>query len=149
MHFWLSRGSILHQLSNILLSGRSTYGSRETELYSGVRRMFWEARMRLQTIYHIYATKGEITGMITRCDNLVCRASRCTYFQNMLWSVSRLAGLIFSDHSISTPYSLSEDFSKQTSISGSKMKSSPWTRPDYILQDGGTSQRVFQVSPNL
>ena len=66
MHFWLSRGSILHKLSNILLSGKSTYGLRETELYSGARRTFWEARMCLQTIYHIYATKGEITGMITR-----------------------------------------------------------------------------------
>ena len=56
----------MHKLSNILLSRKSTYGPRETELYSGARRMFWEARMRLQTIYPIYATKGEITGMITR-----------------------------------------------------------------------------------
>ena len=32
---------------------------------------------------------------------------------------------VFSDHSISTPYSLSEDSGKQTSISGSKMKLSP------------------------
>ena len=31
MHFWRSRGSILHKLSKILLSGKSTYGSRETE----------------------------------------------------------------------------------------------------------------------
>ena len=108
MHFWLSRGSILHKLSKILLSGKSTYGSRETELYSGARRMFWDSRMCLQTIYYIYATKGEITGMIARamvilsiqvatvfaperCDNLVWRASH--YFQNM-WSVSRLKDLV-------------------------------------------------------
>ena len=24
-----------------------------------------------------------------------------------------------------------------------------WNAPDYILKDGGTIQRVFQVSPNL
>ena len=109
MHFWRSRGSILHQLSKILLSGKSTYGSRETELYSGARRMFRESRMCLQTIHYIYATKGEITGMIAPamvivsiqvatefapegCDNLVWRASQ--YFQNMLWSVSRLKDLV-------------------------------------------------------
>ena len=64
MHFRRSRGSILHKLSKTLFSGKSTYGSRETELYSGARRMFRESRMRLQTIHYIYATKGEITGMI-------------------------------------------------------------------------------------
>ena len=88
----------MHKLSKILLSGKSTYGSRETELYSGARRMFRESRMCLQTIHYIYATKGEITGMIAPamvivsiqvatvfapegCDNLVWRASH--YFQNM------------------------------------------------------------------
>ena len=97
MHFW----HILHKLSKILLSGKSTYGSRETELYSGARRMFRESRMRLQTIHYIYATKGEITGMIAPamvivsiqvstvfapedCDNLVWLASH--YFKNMSWS---------------------------------------------------------------
>ena len=91
----------MHKLSKILLSGKSTYGSRETELYSGARRMFRESRMCLQTIHHIYATKGEITGMIAPamvivsiqvetvfssegCDNLVWRASQ--YFQNMYLS---------------------------------------------------------------
>ena len=64
MHFRRSRGSILHKLSKILFSGKSTYGSRETELYSGARRMFRESRIRLQTIHYIYATNGEITGMI-------------------------------------------------------------------------------------
>ena len=54
----------MHKLSRTLLSGKSTYGSRETELYSGARRMFRESRMCLQTIHYIYATKGEITGMI-------------------------------------------------------------------------------------
>ena len=29
------------------------------------------------------------------------------------------------------------------------MQVSPYTQPDYILQDGGTIQRVLQVSPNL
>ena len=48
------------------LRGKSTYGSRETELYSGARRMFRESRMCLQTIHYMYATKGEITGMIAR-----------------------------------------------------------------------------------
>ena len=69
--------------------------------------MFQESRMCLQSIHYIYATKGEITGMIARaivilsiqvatvfaperCDNLVWRASH--YFQNM-WSVSRLKDL--------------------------------------------------------
>ena len=82
----------MHKLSKILLSGKSTYGSRETELYSGARRMFRESRMCLQTIHYIYATKGEITGMIAPamvivsiqvatefapegCDYLVWRAS--------------------------------------------------------------------------
>ena len=109
MHFWRSRGSILHKLSKILLSGKSTYGSRETELYSGARRMFRESTMCLQIIHYIYATKGEITGMIAPamvivsiqvatefapegCDYLVWRASQ--YFQNMLWSVSRLKDLV-------------------------------------------------------
>ena len=64
MHFRRSRGSILHKLSKNLFSGKSNYGSRETELYSGARRMFRESRMRLQTIHYINATKGEITGMI-------------------------------------------------------------------------------------
>ena len=108
MHFWRSRGSILHKLSKILLSGKSTSGSRETELYSGARRMFRESRMCLQTIHHICATKGENTGMLAPgmvivsvqvetvfapegCDNLFWRASQ--YFQNMLWSVSRLKDL--------------------------------------------------------
>ena len=58
--------------------------------------MFRESRMCLKTIYYIYATKGEITGMIARvmegCDNLVWYASQ--YFQNMLWSVSRLKDLV-------------------------------------------------------
>ena len=52
--------------------------------------------MCLQTIYYIYATKGEITAMIARvmegCDNLVWYASQ--YFQNMLRSVSRLKDLV-------------------------------------------------------
>ena len=65
--------------------------------------------MCLQTIHYIYATKGEITDMIALaivivssqvatvfapegCDNLVWRASQ--YFQNMLWSVSRLKDLV-------------------------------------------------------
>ena len=64
MYFWHSRGSILHKLPKILSSGKSTYGSRETELYSGARRMFRESKMCLQTIHYIYAKKGEITGMI-------------------------------------------------------------------------------------
>ena len=109
MHFWRSRGSILHKLSKILLSGKSTYGSRETELYSGARRMFRESRMCLQTIHYIYATKGEITGMIAPAmvivsiqvatefapegwDYLVWRASQ--FFQNMLGSVIRLKDLV-------------------------------------------------------
>ena len=90
----------MHKLSNILISRKSTYGSRETELYSGARRMFWEARMCLQTIYSIYATKGEITGMITRAmvifinqfslQNAAATSSgarlgvRTLYFQNIL-----------------------------------------------------------------
>ena len=86
----------MHKLSKILLSGKSTYGSRETELYSSARRMFRESRMCLQTIYYIYATKGEITGMIARvmegCDNFVWYASQ--YFQNMLCSVSGLKDLV-------------------------------------------------------
>ena len=82
----------MHKLSKILLSGKSTYGSRETELYSGARRMFRESTMCLQIIHYIYATKGEITGMIAPamvivsiqvatefapegCDYLVWRAS--------------------------------------------------------------------------
>ena len=80
----------MHKLSKILLSGKSTYGSRETELYSGARRMFRESTMCLQTIHYICATKGEITGIIAPaivsiqvatvfapegCDNLVWRAS--------------------------------------------------------------------------
>ena len=109
MHFWLSRGSILHKLSKILLSGKSIYGSRETELYRGARRMFPESRICLQTIYYIHATKGEIIGMIARatvivsiqvatvfapegCDNLVWHAFQ--YLQNMLWSVSRLKDIV-------------------------------------------------------
>ena len=112
MYFWRSRGLILHKLSKIFLSGKSTYGSRETELYSGARRMFRESTMCLQTIHHIYATKGEITGMIAPamviqvivsiqvetvfapegCDNLVWRASQ--YLQNMLWSVSSFKDLV-------------------------------------------------------
>ena len=105
MHFWRSWGSILHKL----LSGKSTYGWRETELYSGARRMFRESRMCLQTIHHIYAMKGEITGMIARamvivsiqvetmfapegCDNLLWRSSQ--YFQNMLWLVSKIKDLV-------------------------------------------------------
>ena len=57
----------------------------------------------------MYATKGEITGMIAPamvivsiqvatvfapegCDNLFWRASQ--YFQNMSWSVSRLKDLV-------------------------------------------------------
>ena len=65
--------------------------------------------MCLQTIHYTYATKGEITGMIAPamvivsiqvatefapegCDYLVWRASQ--YFQNMLWSVSRLKDLV-------------------------------------------------------
>ena len=112
MHFWRSRGSILHKLSKILLSGKSTSGSRETELYSGARRMFRESRMCLQTIHYIYATKGEIIGMIAPamvivsiqvatvfapegCDNLVWRASgRFSLVINMSWSVSRLKDLV-------------------------------------------------------
>ena len=62
----------MHKLSKILLSGKSTSGSRETELYSGARRMFRESRMCLQTIHYIYATKGQITGMITQCRNGNC-----------------------------------------------------------------------------
>ena len=71
--------------------------------------MFRESRMCLQTIHYTYATKGEITGMIAPamvivsiqvatefapegCDYLVWRASQ--YFQNMLWSVSRLKDLV-------------------------------------------------------
>ena len=71
--------------------------------------MFRESRMCLQTIHYIYATKGEITGMIAPamvivsiqvatvfapqgCDNLVWRASH--YFKNMSWSVSRLKDLV-------------------------------------------------------
>ena len=109
MHFWHSRGSILHKLSKILLSGKSTYGSQETKLYNSTRPMFQESRMCLQTIHHIYATKSEITGMIAPamvivsiqvetvfasegCDNLLWRASQ--YFQNMFWSVSRLKDLV-------------------------------------------------------
>ena len=84
----------MHKLSNIMLSGKSTYGSREKQL---LERRKTKARMCSQTIH--YATKGEITGMIAacngnfinpgrsvfareRCDNLVWRASQ--YFQNML-----------------------------------------------------------------
>jgi len=109
MHFWCSRGSFLHKLSKILLSKKSTYGSRETELYSSARRMFRESRMSLQTSHYIYATKGEFAGMIAPamvivsiqvatvfapegCDNLVWCASQ--YFQNKLWSVSRLKDLV-------------------------------------------------------
>ena len=86
----------MHKLSKILLSGKSTYGSRETDLYSSARRMFRESRMCLQAIYYIYATKGEITDMIARvmegCDNFVWYASQ--YFQNMLCSVSGLKDLV-------------------------------------------------------
>ena len=95
----------MHKLSKILLSGKSTYGSRETELYSGARRMFRESTMCLQTIHYIYATKGEITGVIAPamvivsiqvatvfapegCDNLVWRASH--HFKNTVVTVSRL-----------------------------------------------------------
>ena len=80
-------------------------------------------------------------------SRLVWRVSH--YFQNMLWSVRRLKVLSFSSHSISPPYYLSEDSSKQNSTFGWKMKLSPYMGPDYILQDGGTIQRVFQVSSNL
>ena len=71
--------------------------------------MFRESRMSLKSIHYIYATKGEITGMIApamvilsiqvatmfapeRCDNFVWRAFH--YLQNMLWSVSRLKDLV-------------------------------------------------------
>ena len=77
--------------------------------------MFRESRMCLQTIHYIYATKGEITGMIVPamvivsiqvatvfapegCDNLVWRASH--YFKNMLWSVSRLKDLLYLSQAI-------------------------------------------------
>ena len=89
----------MHKLSKLLLSGKATYSLRETKLYSGARQMFRESRMCLQTTHYIYATKGEITGMIAPamvivsiqvgtvfapegCDNLVWRASQ--YLQNML-----------------------------------------------------------------
>ena len=96
--------------------------SRETELCSGARRMFGESRMCLQSIYYIYATKGEITGMIApaivilsiqvatvfapeRCDNLVWRASH--YFQNM-WSVSRLKDLVLKPFDFYTLFFVSK-----------------------------------------
>ena len=77
--------------------------------------MFRESKMCLQTIHYIYATKGEITGMIAPamvivsiqvanvfapegCDNLVWRASH--YFKNMLWSVSRLKDLLYLSQAI-------------------------------------------------
>ena len=83
--------------------------------------------MCLQTIYYIYATKGEITGMIARAMVILSinvrsrtlRQPRSRYMYVLPKHVS------FSNHSIPTPYSLSEDSSKQTSKSGSKMKLSP------------------------
>ena len=105
MHFWLSRGSILHNYQKFSQAGNS----REKEIYSDAKRMFRESRMCLKSIHYIYATKGEISGMIARamvilsihvatmfaperCDNLVWRAFH--YFQNMLWSVRRLKDLV-------------------------------------------------------
>ena len=165
MHFWLSRGSILHKLSKILLSGKSTYGSRETELYTGSRRMFRESRMCLQTIHYIYATKGEITGMIAPavvivsiqvatvfapkgCDNLVWRASQ--YVQNMLWSVSRLKDLVCQAIRFLHPIlCLTIPATKQVNLDGRWNCLPKCGQIIIILQDGGTTQRVFQVSPNL
>ena len=125
MHFRRSRGSILHKLSKNLFSGKSNYGSRETELYSGARRMFRESRMRLQTIHYINATKGEITGMIPPAMVIVSPRSRPCSLQTRLARFSLLPkhvvigkatqGLSFSSHSISPPYYLSEDSSKQNS----------------------------------
>ena len=83
--------------------------------------------MCLQTIYYIYATKGEITGMIARAMVILSinvrsrtlRQPRSRYMYVLPKHVS------FSNHSFPTPYSLSEDSSKRTSKSGSKMKLSP------------------------
>ena len=134
MYFWLSRGSILHKLWKILLSGKSTHGSRETELYSCSRRMFRESRMCLQAIHYIYATKGQITGMIAQCRNSNCinpgrdrvRSKRLRQPRLALFSIrpkhvvigKYTQGISFSSHSISTPYSLSDDSSKQKSKFG-------------------------------
>ena len=87
----------------------------------------------------IFINPGRAVFARERCDNFVWRASQ--YFQNMLQSVSRLKHLVSPSHSNQCiPNSLSEDSRKhiyQVHLDG------------YILKDGGTIQRVFQVSPNL
>ena len=99
MHFWCSRGSILHKLSKTLLSGKSTYGSRETELFSGTRECL-ESRgcaykpftISMQRKVVIVSIQVVTVFAPEGCDNFVWRASQ--YFQNMLWSVSRLKDLV-------------------------------------------------------
>ena len=123
----------MHKLSKILFSGKSTYRLWETELYSGARRMFQECRMRLQTIHYIYAMKGEITGMIAPAMVIVsiqvatvfARLARFSLLPKHVVIGKETQGLSFSSHSISPPYYLSEDSSKQTSKFGWKMKLSP------------------------
>ena len=129
--------------------------------------MFRESRMCLQTIDYIYATKGEITGMIAPamvivsiqvgtvfapegCDNLVWRASQ--YLQNMLWSVIRMKDLVSQAIRFLHPIiCLRILANKQVNLDGRwncLPKCGQSCIPD-ILQDGGRIQLVFQVSSNL
>ena len=85
--------------------------------------MFRESRMRLQTIHYIYATKGEITGMIAPAMVIVsiqvatvfARLARFSLLPKHVVIGKETQGLSFSSHSISPPYYLSEDSSKQNS----------------------------------
>ena len=81
------------------------------------------------------------------CDNLVWRASQ--YFQNMLWSVSRLKDLVSQTIRFLRPIlCLTIQANKQVNLDG-RWNCLPKFGQIIILQDEGTTQRIFQVSPNL
>ena len=144
MHFWRSRGPILHKLSKILLSGeiylrfagngtprwqrRKTNVSRVEDGLTNHSLYLFNERWN-----HWHDSSGPAMVIVSiqvatlfapeGCDNLVWRASH--YFINMSWSISRLKDLVSQAIRFLHPYYLSEDSSKQTSKFGWKMKLSP------------------------
>ena len=84
------------------------------------------------------------------CDNLVWCPTQ--YFQNMLWSVSRLKDLVSQAIRFLHPIiCLRILANKQVNLDG-RWNCLPKCGQSYIpdiIQDGGTIQRVFQVSSNL
>ena len=78
MYLLLSRGLILHKLSKIVLSGKFTYGSRETELLAKAAQ---DKCLRVEYVFTNYSPcyEREITGMLAHIMAILSNQLGCDH----------------------------------------------------------------------